>query len=195
MGGIFTVPLLCVQFSTKKGSCPPRTQNRVKNQFLEAVTRVIDRHDVSMGQEYPCRRPGAGGGGLAAARADIASKIRIWTYLGSIFAVPLPCAQFTTRKGICPPRTQNRVKNQFFEAATHIIDRHDVSTTQGYPCRPPGTDAGGLPADRTDLHISFKNHVLGEIMIYPRWCATQAPMSQFRTKVTILGENLAQKLT
>ena len=47
-----------------------------------------------MDQEYPYPRPGAGGGGLAAGRADIASKSRIWTYLGGIFAVPVTCAQF-----------------------------------------------------------------------------------------------------
>ena len=104
---------------------------------VAAVAAGIDRHDIPKGQGHLCGGPGAGGGGLAAARADIASKIRIWTYLGSIFAVPLTCAQFITRKGICPPRTKNRVKKQFFEAVPRVIDRHDVSTTQGYPAVVP----------------------------------------------------------
>ena len=123
----------------------------MKTGCVAAVAAGIDRQGVSMDQEYPYPRPGAGGGSLAAGRADQAPKIRIWTYLGGIFAVPLTCAQFITRKGICPPRTKNRVKKQFFEAVPRVIDRHDVSTTQGYPCRRPGTDAGDLLADRTDI--------------------------------------------
>ena len=55
------------------------------------------------------------------------------------------------KEGNLSSRTKNRVKKQFFEAVPRVIDRHDVSTTQGYPCRRPGTDAGDLLADRTDI--------------------------------------------
>ena len=78
-------------------------------------------------------------------------KIGFRTYLGGPFTVRLPCAQLVMQQWICTDCTKNRVKKQFFEAVPRVIDRHDVSTTQGYPCRPPGTDAGGLPAARTDM--------------------------------------------
>ena len=46
-----------------------------------AVAAGIDRHDIPKGQGHLCGGPGAGGGGLAAARADIAAKITFWLKL------------------------------------------------------------------------------------------------------------------
>ena len=85
------------------------------------------------------------------------------------------------------------LKKHFFEAATRAIDRQDVSTTQGYPSRPPGTDAGGLAAATADIASKITFWV--KIVTYPHWCATQASMSQNWPKVTILRENVAQKIT
>ena len=51
-----------------KGICTDFHPKWMKNTALEAVTRVIDRHDVPSVQEYPRGHSGTSHGGLAAAR-------------------------------------------------------------------------------------------------------------------------------
>ena len=62
-----------------KGICTDFHPKWMKNTALEAVTRVIDRHDVPSVQEYPRGHSGTSHGGLAAARVAGGSKIRFWT--------------------------------------------------------------------------------------------------------------------
>ena len=59
-----------------KGFALPRPQNGVEMTRVGVMTAGIDRNDVPRGQEYPCRRPGTSGGGLAADTVDRVSKIR-----------------------------------------------------------------------------------------------------------------------
>ena len=115
-----------------------------------AVAAGIDRRDVSKGQGHLCGGPGTGGGGPPASRSARAPKIRFWTYLGSHFTVRLVYAFFMYRAMKSSAHTQNRAKNHCFEAVTNVIDRHDVSIGQEYPCRRPGAGGGGLAAARAD---------------------------------------------
>ena len=109
---------------------------------VAAGTERRDDVDVSRCQGHLCGGPGTGGGGPAASRSARAPKIRFWTYLGSHFTVRLVYAFLMYIAMKSSAHTQNRAKNHCFETVTNVIDRHDVSIGQEYPCRCPGAGGG-----------------------------------------------------